>query len=104
MEETTTSGQLVIEPWFRDHQFAGTSILPAVEALEFLAGQIHAQFPEGPYRQMTQASFPRFMALGPEQATVEVHITTSRLADGGIRAVLQSKKRLKAMTRQISLV
>ena len=102
MEDQATLAQLAIEPWFRDHHFAGISILPAVEALEFLAGQIHAQFPGGAYHQMVRATFPRFLELAPEQERMEVWVTTTRCADGGIRAVLQSKKRLKAMTRLVS--
>jgi len=92
----------VIEPWFRDHHFAGTSILPAVEALEFLARQVHARFPMEPHRQMGEARFPRFLELAPEQGSMEVWATCSKLAQGGVRAALQSKKRLKAMTRLIS--
>ncbi len=102
MMETTTAAQIVIEPWFRDHHFAGTSILPAVEALEFLARQVHARFPEESYRQMGEARFPRFLELAPEQASMEVWVTLTKRAQGEIRAMLQSKKRLKAMSRLIS--
>ena len=102
MEAATTPAWLVIQPWFKDHHFNGITMLPAVEALEFLAQQVHARFPGLQYRQMATASFPRFLELMPGQPTIEVWVTCAPLTEGTLKAALQTKKQLKAMTRLIS--
>ncbi|MGE4560707.1 MAG: polyketide synthase dehydratase domain-containing protein [Desulfobulbus sp.] len=96
---TETTAQLLIPPWFRDHCLDGKGILPAVEALEFLAELVHRQSPELDCRRMTAARFPRFLELVPGQQSIEVLVSRFSTNDGGVRAVLQTRKQLRTMTR-----
>jgi hypothetical protein len=102
MERTSGCTRLVIQPWFQDHCFGGVNILPAVEALEFLAQQVRLQYPQQPYRHMTAANFPRFLALTPGQRAIEVVVDCTPLPGGEVRAVLQTRKQLPALTRLLT--
>ncbi|MGD9949690.1 MAG: hypothetical protein AB7U29_14610 [Desulfobulbus sp.] len=93
---------MLIGPWFKDHCFDGINILPAVEALEFLAQQVHARYPEQQCCHMTDVSFPRFLQLTPGQQAIEVLAVCTPTPGGGIRAMLQTRKQLQTMTRLLS--
>ena len=60
-----------IEPYMRDHRFQGLTVFPAAEALNILARSVKEYRPESPIQDMVQASFPRFLHIGPEDNRIE---------------------------------
>jgi hypothetical protein len=60
-----------IEPYMRDHRFQGLTVFPAAETLNILARSVQVYRPESPIQYMVQASFPRFLHIGPEDNRIE---------------------------------
>jgi len=59
---------ITLQPWFQDHRFAGKTILPAVETLIILAGEVKKYSPACNILQMTNARFGKFLELPADTA------------------------------------
>jgi hypothetical protein len=55
----------------RDHRFQGLTVFPAAETLNILARSVQGYRPESPIQYMVQASFSRFLHIGPEDNRIE---------------------------------
>lgn len=78
----------------RDHFFEGKAIFPAVEALIILAGAVRSRYPQAILQILTQASFPRMLAIEPagERQHVQIEIEAQAC---GISASLLTSIRIK---------
>jgi hypothetical protein len=63
-------------PYLRDHSFEGKAIYPAVEALITLARAVRIHYPQATLNVMTDAQFPRMLAIEPvgERQHVQIEI------------------------------
>lgn len=77
-----------VEPYLRDHRFAGRVILSAVEILQRLAVSLQVHRPGAPVRRMRSASFDRFLQIEDDCAVIEACHDLESLADGSIRSRL----------------
>lgn len=68
---------ITVQPWFRDHCFAGKIILPAVETLLLLSAQVADGFPGANISVMEDMRFAKFLELPPKAATVEALVELS---------------------------
>ena len=88
-----------VKPWFRDHCFAGTIVLPAVETILLLAAKIHELYPEVDIRVMENVNFAKFLEIPQETATVEALIECEIVHGGRLQVKLLSRTVYKAMSR-----
>lgn len=94
-----TSVEIPVRPWFADHCFNGKVVLPAVETMLLLAGEVAGSFPELDIRVMEGVRFGRFLELPPEGNVVSALVEWKKLEDGALGVKLLSRVRLKSMTR-----
>lgn len=73
---------ITVQPWFRDHCFAGKTILPAVETMLLLAAKVADVFPAADIRVMEEMRFAKFLELPPESAGVEALLETAPDTEG----------------------
>ena len=93
---------ITVQPWFRDHSFAGKIILAAVETQLLLAAQVADTFPDGNIRVMEDMRFAKFLELPPEATAVEALIEISSDAEEKrVGAKLLSRKACGKMSRII---
>nr|MBF0221423.1 polyketide synthase dehydratase domain-containing protein [Desulfobulbaceae bacterium] len=88
-----------IQPWFRDHCFAGKMILPAVETLAVLANEVTKFRPDIEISKMYEAHFAKFLEIGPADHELEVMVEIAEHDLGQITAKLLSKFHKKAISR-----
>jgi len=91
--------EIPVQPWFQDHCFGGTSILPAVETMLFLGSEVIKMHPEIDIRVMEDACFAKFLEIPPESKTVAALMESATDADGRVQAKLLSRVQFKAMSR-----
>jgi hypothetical protein len=60
-----------VHPYLNDHYFEGKIILPAVEALQRLAGSVQAHLPNAYVRHMHAATFDRFLYIEKKSQVIE---------------------------------
>jgi hypothetical protein len=60
-----------VHPYLKDHHFEGKIILPAVEALQHLAGSVRFYRPDAHVRCMRSASFDRFLDIDKDSDFIE---------------------------------
>ena len=68
---------ITVQPWFRDHCFAGKIVLPAVESLLLLAAQVAEAFSGADISVMEDMRFAKFLEIPPEAAEVDVLVEFS---------------------------
>jgi hypothetical protein len=89
---------IVMQPWYRDHCFAGKMILPGVETLLILAHEVKKFRPECNIRQMLDVRFDKTLDLDPDQTSqaviIEIHENNK-----SISAKLLTKSRAKTISR-----
>lgn len=90
---------LAIQPWFADHCFNGTTVLPAVETMALLAVAVAEAHPEIALQVMEEVRFSKFLEIPPGATAMEVILEGTRYADGSLQARLLSRKQLKMATR-----
>ncbi|MGM0760831.1 MAG: polyketide synthase dehydratase domain-containing protein [Thermodesulfobacteriota bacterium] len=83
--------------WF-DHCFQGRAVLPAVEALQILAGSVLAWTPQARVWDMQDVSFEKFLVLQPGIESIQALIKMHPLEQGGIVCTLLSKQWLPALS------
>jgi hypothetical protein len=71
-----------VAPYLMDHRIEGKAVFPAAEALNVLADAVRAYLPESRLRWMVQASFPRFLPIGPEESRIEAFHEIERHENG----------------------
>ena len=90
--------QIPLHSYLFDHRFKGRAVLPAVEAMQLLAVSTRSEYPDMPVDCMRDGSFDKFLFLedltDPEATTVINEVEEK--PDGGIRAKLITRNRLKA--------
>lgn len=92
---------ITILPWLRDHCFAGTPVLPAVESLVILAGVVEKQYPEVDTTSMTGAKFPRFLEIPAGEKSIDCVITLESSGNSTIRAGLYSRRKPGKFSRLV---
>ncbi len=60
-----------VHPYLKDHHFDGKIILPAVEALQRLAGSVQAYLPTAYVKHMHAATFDRFLYIEKKSRVIE---------------------------------
>jgi len=91
MDRIRNEVQLGIQPWFKDHCFAGRPVFPAVESLLFLAEEARRQFPLLTLQAMHNAQFPRFLEIPGETNQIEVIVELEETENSFVRAGLFSR-------------
>ncbi len=92
---------IAVQPWFRDHVFGGKTILPAVETLLILAGEVKKYNPKFAVNTMLDAGFAKFLEIGPDNGKLAAIVEISREDNDKITARLLSRVRKKAISRLI---
>lgn len=85
-----------VPPFWQDHRFQGRAVLPAVEAMQLLAGWAAQIRPGLRLTEMANARFDKFLALAPETSRLEAYCRLSGLADGRVRAALVTRTQAKS--------
>lgn len=76
----------------QDHRFMGQAVLPAVHALEHLAGAVGRAFPDVSLTFSEDIYFDKFLVLpAPDIPRVEAFVELDVTPDGGIAAVLLTR-------------
>ena len=89
---------LTVKPWFADHGVSGRAVLPAVEALLFLAARSREVCPAVDITAMSEVRLTKFLDITGRQGELEVLVETEE-EDGWLSAALCSETPLKGMTR-----
>jgi len=89
--------KIPVQPWFRDHSFAGKTVLPAVETMVLLTAEIKASWPGREVTVMTDGRFSRFLEIPDRAETVEAQIDCQQDDNGTIQARLLSRVQFKAL-------
>ncbi|BBO88857.1 polyketide synthase dehydratase domain-containing protein [Desulfosarcina ovata] len=76
------------QPGWEDHHVQGQPVLPAVEAMQILAGRIQAARPALDVGDMSAARFPKFLAVDPDRESLDVDCRIVERSDGGLQAAL----------------
>ncbi len=93
--------EIVVQPWFRDHYFAGKVILPAVETMLILAGEVKKNRPEYHLATMFEARFAKFLEIGLDDKRIAAVIEFSEQEDDKIIAGLLTRISQKNFSRLI---
>jgi hypothetical protein len=88
----------VVKPWFADHGVSGRAVLPAVEALLFLAARSHEACPAVDITSMREVRLTKFLDITNRHGELEVLVEMED-EDGWLSAALCSETPLKGMTR-----
>lgn len=93
--------KIAVSPYLQDHRFEGKAVLPAVEAMQFLAQAVKKIAPRTEITACTGARFDKFLVIDPDTISIDTLCHISPLENGDIAAVLQTKTRSKtaAFTR-----
>jgi len=94
-----TPVEIPVRAWFADHYFNGRVVLPAVETMLLLAGEVDRSFSGFDIRVMDGARFGRFLELPPPGSVVPALVEWQKLEDGSLGVKLLSRVQLKHMTR-----
>ena len=87
---------IAVFPYLQDHHFEGKAVLPAVEAMRILASAVKEFAPETDISAFANITFDKFLFIPPVVKKIEALCSITPLANGGIRAVLQTKNRTKS--------
>ncbi len=89
-------------PFAADHHLDGRPVLPAVEAMEYLAAYLNTGFPGLDVRRLDRVRFDKFLFLDNE-GPAAVEVTVSSAGNEKIRATLSTRRRSPraAMTRVV---
>lgn len=90
---------LKVQPWFKDHAFAGKIVLPAVETMLLLAAECRKVQPEADIATMEDVRFGKFLEIPETAANVDILVEYAATDDGRIQTKLLSHKHLATMTR-----
>ena len=71
-----------IRPYLLDHFFEGRAIFPAVEALIVLAQAVRSHYPQANLQILSEAHFPRMLAIDPASERHEAQIEIESSEDG----------------------
>jgi hypothetical protein len=74
-------------------------ILPAVEAMSFLAGTVQERFPPVNVQFMEEANFLKFLEIASGDGSIDALIEVFEKENGSVFARLLTRKKLKALTR-----
>jgi hypothetical protein len=92
---------ITVQPWFRDHCFAGKVILPAVETLALLAQEVKRFRPDVDVSRMYAAGFAKFLEIGPDEKELEVIVEIHQQGSDFLTVKLITKIQRKAISRVI---
>jgi len=84
---------LVHPPFFKDHHVNGKPVLPAVEAMEYLAASVSATFPDADTSDITNAVFDKFLFLNDRKNSTLVHNRMDKLKNNAVKTALLTKSR-----------
>ncbi len=85
--------RLVHSPFFKDHHVNGKPVLPAVEAMEYLAASVSATFPDADTSDITNAVFDKFLFLNDRKNSTRVHNRLDKLKSNAVKTTLLTKSR-----------
>ncbi len=91
--------KIAVQPWFYDHSFGGKAVLPAVEAMLFLAGLVHTIYPGTDIRRMQNATFGKFLDIPRGVTPLKILFEGAVTADGRVQAQMLSRTRGTSMSR-----
>ncbi|HEY6000625.1 MAG TPA: polyketide synthase dehydratase domain-containing protein [bacterium] len=80
-----------VEPAWADHRFQGRAVLPAVEAMQLLAGWVREREPGRPVRRLRNATFDKFLELPSGGGPIAAWCELRPLDDGSLRAALLTR-------------
>jgi hypothetical protein len=92
--------EIQIYPYLYDHHLEGKAVFPAAEALITLAKAVQINFPQAGINSLTDAYFPRFLAIPPEIKVLALSVDMEAGDESGIAARLLSS--VKSKTGNIS--
>jgi len=85
--------EIPLPPWLQDHRFGETAVLPAVEIMALLARAAAREYPGVATGHIRGARFDRFLKIPPRVGRVAATAVLTPLADGGLRAALETRFR-----------
>ncbi len=91
--------EIIIQPWFRDHGFAGKIILPAVETLLIMGREVEKIHRNYNIATMLDAGFGKFLPIGPNDKKLPVLVEVVDDDNDKITAKLFSRVRKKTFSR-----
>jgi hypothetical protein len=91
--------EITVNPWFRDHRFAGKIILPGVEILLILAREVKKIRPQYNVAAMLDAGFAKFFEIGLNDKKLNAIVDLVEHDDNKITARLFSRVRKKKISR-----
>ncbi len=91
--------EITIQPWFKDHFFAGKIVLPAVETMLLLAARVVAVHPGIDIRVMENVRFDKFLEILPGSSTMPALVECEADIDGNAQVKLLSRIQFKAISR-----
>ncbi len=101
MDRISRKVQLEIQPWFRDHCFAGRPVFPAVESLLLLAEEARSRFPTLNIQAMEKGRFSRFLEIPSETDQLEVIVELEETKNSVVRAGLFSRMQTGTFVRLV---
>lgn len=96
--------EIAIAPYGVDHHFLGRAVLPAVETMQTLAGQVSEAYPHIDVHHIAAARFEKFLALTADGPSIRVFCDLSELPGGAIRAALITRRNAKTAQMSRSVV
>ena len=84
---------LDLPAYLADHHFMGKPVLPAVEIMAVLAGEVRSAAPSAAVTHITNARFEKFLYIDPEATRVGFFVDIALLKSGDIRATLLTRTR-----------
>jgi hypothetical protein len=88
--------EIEVHDYLYDHHFEGRCVLPAVEALEFLAKVVLDHFSDWNVSCLTKARFFRFLIIPPGTHHLPVMVEVDNTSNGHISARLMTSMRSKS--------
>jgi hypothetical protein len=86
---------IAVSPYLQDHRFEGKAVFPAVEAMQVLAQSVKEFAPQTDMTAVTDTTFDKFLYIPSDAKKIDALCSVTYLENGDIRAVLQTKTRVK---------
>lgn len=92
---------ITLSPCWRDHRYMGQSVLPAVDAMDIMAGFVKSLDATLDIHCPGQVRFDQFLELPEDQNQIETFCDVTTYSDGSVGADLVTRKKPKSalMTR-----
>ncbi len=88
-----------VQPWFKDHNFNGKTILAGVETMSLLAAGALTKYPDIDIRIMKDCLFAKFLEIRKQATTMAALVEYEEKSDSRVQAKLLSQVQIGKMRR-----